>query len=305
MTTKSRLLLALAFLPLLMPAFLTVNTRTPDWPAFYAGGNLAGSPALYSFAELRRVTGRFMSPEYVWAFLRPPFYAALLAPARFLAPWTAFGLWQIAGLAAVVAFVLLLWRDPLATIITAIYPPLWASFKQGQDIPLALLGCAASLALLQRGAHFWAGVALSALSIKPQFLLLVPVLLVTQRMTRFAAGFAAGSICLFAASFAVGGWQWPAAYLAHAAENERQIEAFPAATQPWSLIIAVPELWWVLLFAATAVGLCHLACRRLDSAAALATCMALAPVVAPRFYIYDLALTLPVVVLALRRWLQT
>ncbi len=301
---RSRLLFVAAFLPLLVPAFVTVNRITPDWPAFYAGANLAGTPDLYSFQASQRITRGFMEPAYVWGFVRPPFYAAALAPMRFLRPWTAFGLWQLVGLAAVVAFVLILWRDPLAAIIVAIFPPLGAALKQGQDMPLALLCCGVSLALLHRGAHFWAGAALSVMSIKPHFLLLVPILLVTRKMVGFAAGFATGSAALLAVSFAVGGRGWPAAYVAHIAENERRLEASPAVTEPGSFILAVPEFWWVLLVATAAAALCYFACQKLDTAAALAVCLALGPAVAPRWYLYDFALTLPALLIGLRWWLQ-
>ncbi len=296
------LLCALAFLPLAIPAFLAPNVNTPDWPAFYAGGCLAGSPGLYSFTESRRITRQFMPSRYAWAFLRPPAYAAAVAPLRLLKPSAAFAAWQLLAVAAVIASVLILWRDPLAAVASSL-PPVWSALRQGQDAPLLLLCCALSITFAARGAPFWAGAVLSVAAIKPHLLLLLPVLVLSRRAVRFTAGFATGAAVWLGLSFAAGGRAWLKEYSTLVAENELKLERSMVA-KPWSLITAVPELWWALLIAALAVGACYFASRRLTAPHALAACLALCPLVAPRAYMYDYTLALPAVILAVRSWME-
>src|SRR5262245_60928642 len=80
---------------LLVPAFLLTNKVTPDWPAFYAGGRLAGTHDLYSLPASTRITSAFMQPDLVWAFVRFPIYAAIIAPLSNLPPHTFLVAWQL------------------------------------------------------------------------------------------------------------------------------------------------------------------------------------------------------------------
>ena len=284
---------------LAVPAFL-IRSPTPDWPAFYAGAKLApeGSARLYSFAASQAITGRFMDPAWVWAFVRPPVYATLLYPLGLLTPGAAFFAWQTLNLAAMVGAVLLLWRSPVAVIATLSCAPLWTSFKQGQDMPLLALAAAGSIALLERKRTYLAGLVLALCGIKFHLLLLIPVFLLACRAWRVAAGLASGTAALMVACFALYGRGWIQDYYRCVTENQRHLKTT-------SLLAIVPTTWWWITVSLFAVMLTATLCRWAKTdAMALAASLAIGLAVAPRFYVYDLVLALPAVLVTLRWFLR-
>jgi hypothetical protein len=109
--------------------------------------------------------------------------------------------------------------------------PLLNGFVMGQDVAIAVLALAVSLALLFRGRDFAAGCVLSLCLIKFHLFLAFPIFIVARRMWRYGLGAAVGCVTLLAISFAVSGWRWPAAYL--------DVLRFPATT---ALFSGLPNL---------------------------------------------------------------
>jgi len=119
-----------------------------DFGAFYAGGKLAGSLAMYSpdavFAAQDRAMG--CHKDYI-IFIKPPFYGLIMWPLARLPFDAALWLWRILGLAALGIF---LWLWPCDRLVAAAacawFLPEASNFTAGQDVAFVLAlvagGCA-------------------------------------------------------------------------------------------------------------------------------------------------------------------
>lgn len=209
-----------------------------DFLAFYAGGRLAFSQGLYdpqqAMAEQLRAAHVMGEGTY---FIRMPWFAAAMWPLARLPYIPAQFLWQALLIGGLVAFVVLWPRPSLAiraTILCYSLPALM-SLRMGQDVPLLLACMAASLALLHRGRPLIAGMVLSLTLAKFHlFLPLFPAVLFARRW-KFAAGLFSGSAFLIAASFLVGGPEWPRRFLAAIAD--------PATTPR---VVVTPSFYYLL-----------------------------------------------------------
>jgi hypothetical protein len=192
-----------------------VSVCTADFLAFYAGGKLAGSPAMYSpeavFHAEKQAAGCYLENLI---FVKPPFYALIMWPFAQLPFMTAFALWRVLGLAAVGVFI---WKWPddklAATAACAWFLPLAGNFTVGQDVAFVLLIVVGAYRLLKTGHDFWAGVVLGICAIKFHLFPLLPLLLIHRRLWRTIAGGACTGIALIGASFLACGPHWLEAYL--------------------------------------------------------------------------------------------
>lgn len=225
---------------LLVPAFLLENRVTPDWPAFYAGAAARSSAELYSFEASQRVTSQFEDPRWVWAFVRPPIYAAILRPLAWFRPHTAWILWQLLNLGAVLGFVCFVGADRVAVFTTVAMVPLWKSFQQGQDIPIALLILGAAIWLYRGNRPLAAGLVLGLCLIKWTVFLPVGAVLLCRRDGKLAAGLAVSLGVLLGACFALYGLAWPAQYLECLRENQRHLASVHFYS--YDLALALPLL---------------------------------------------------------------
>ncbi len=278
---------------LLIPAFV-IPSPTSDFPAWIVGAHLAGDAArLYSFDESQKITGAFAEPRNgVWAFVRPPVYASLLKPLAWLSAPHAYVAWQLLNIAAFGIALWLIWPSRWA-LVTVLFPPLFTSFKQGQDMPLFLLAVAVS-ARLMRSRPFLAGAALAFLGLKFHLILLIPVFFVMKRCWRMASGFLAGAALLLAACFALYGTSWITLYPRFVMENQRHL-------QPSALVEPFGPVWFALLLA-VAVGLMILMGVIRSEETALFTTLAIGLVTAPHLYPYDLVLGMPLLLLMLCKY---
>ena len=111
-----------------------------DFGAFYAGGTLAGSLAMYSpeavFAAEDRAVGCHTQNL---VFIKPPFYGLMMMPLARLPFETALWLWRILGLAALGVF---LWLWPCDRLVAAAacawFLPEATNFTMGQDVAFVL-----------------------------------------------------------------------------------------------------------------------------------------------------------------------
>lgn len=175
-----------------------------DGEAFFHAarvGQSAGWGHIYDASQqLDLAAGRwFVSPPLV-AFMAWPFAAA--GPA-------AGALWLLVSVAAVIATLCLL--RPGWSLAVVCVPLVW-SLWLGQVAAFALLGLALALRWKQR--PIWAGVALAvAFQIKPNLMLLLPLVLLGARQWRLLMAFAATSAAFAAAYLLILGPHFPGAYL--------------------------------------------------------------------------------------------
>lgn len=197
------------------PALPYIVDGDNDFRGFYASAQLDARD-LYNPDAIERAEARLGQSQRFLPVVRLPFYIALISPLRHVGYRTAYWLWQLASLAAVLGFVWLWpgtpkWITALACCWSA---PLLECFIMGRDVGVILVVAAASLALLLRGRRFAAGCLMSLCLIKYNLFFPLPIFIAGRRQWRFGAGVLAGGMALLVLSFAVAGWSWPAQYLA-------------------------------------------------------------------------------------------
>jgi len=248
----------------------------------------------------KRITAQFEAPSFVWAFVRPPIYAAVLSPLGALSPRFAFAVWELLNVAAGFGFVFLLEPSPFGMVMTALFVPLRLSFRQGQDMPLWLLFTGLAMALLRRNRPFSAGLVFALCGIKFHLFLLVPVFLVARRAGKMAAGICTGGVLLVLGCFALYGRNWLSQYYACIIENQKHLSS------AGSFLTLVKSQWSPVAVCACAGALCYVVCRHVRSTeAALSSGVALSLLVAPRLYLYDAAVALPALLLIFRQLLHS
>jgi hypothetical protein len=184
-----------------------------DFPIFYAGGLLAGTPQLYSAAAVREIEMRVMGCTQPPAlFVRPPYFAGFMIPWSRISFWPSFWLWRVATVLAALIFIWL-WPAPWEWSLLACAWSLGLaySFTNGQDSAFLLVWLALGVALQMRGHEFAAGMAFALCAPKFHLFLLMPLLLIGRR--RMLLGGAVTGAMLIALAFAVQGLHWPAQFL--------------------------------------------------------------------------------------------
>jgi hypothetical protein len=174
-----------------------------DFVSFYSGGALAWDARLYDLDAMQQFQERIgvRADQHRMAFIRPPFYAVLLSPFAALPYYLSYAFWQTLACASFLAIAWLWQRmldSPAPAIVLAWSLPVYFSLLRGQDSHLFLLFYSLSVWLILRGKHFAAGAVLSLALLKWIFLLPLPLLMIRNRMWRFAAGLcsAAGGLAI-------------------------------------------------------------------------------------------------------------
>ncbi len=183
------------------------STGFNDFLPLYIGAKFAGLPASYDPPKVVEQQKRFTGlSNQALQWTRFPWVAVMLRPLAGLPyPW-AWTLWVILSISAYLAAIRLLPNrlDALA----AGYLPMWFSLMQGQDLALITLWVVLAARLQAGGSQFVAGLIFALCSQKPHLFLLLPILILRQRMWRFAQGLLAGGAALWLVSSAAGGWNW-------------------------------------------------------------------------------------------------
>jgi hypothetical protein len=185
-----------------------------DFGAFYAGGTLAGSLAMYSpeavFAAEDRAVGCHTQNL---VFIKPPFYGLMMMPLARLPFETALWLWRILGLAALGVF---LWLWPCDRLVAAAacawFLPEATNFTMGQDVAFVLALAAGACYCLKTGRPVAAGVLFGLGAIKFHLFLLLPLLVLRRRLWRTTAAAIATIALLLGIAFAAYGPAWLHAY---------------------------------------------------------------------------------------------
>ena len=187
-----------------------------DFMQLYAGATLVGSPQLYDIAANQQVTLKAtgMALEGV-NYTRPPFYAAFLRPLAHMPYQTAYVVFELISLAALIGFVALFRREvPELALFVGLSLPAVMALLNGQDITLVVFLVGGAILLMRKDRDVAAGVLLSLCAIKFHLLLLLPIALLVRGKWRVLAGGAFGGAVLAAISFLAAGWRWPLAYRA-------------------------------------------------------------------------------------------
>ncbi len=182
-----------------------------DFIPLYSGPYLLGDNLYDNAALLEAEKAQTGMHSVEHGYIRLPFHAALVWPLSRLPYPTAYLIWQVASLLAVVGFILL-WRRPnipSTLLMTCISIPVLHIWLKGQDVTFLLLAIAAAHRLHLNGRRFTAGMVFSLCAAKFHLFLLTPILIVGRRDWDFGKGLLSGGAALAMVSFAVAGWRWP------------------------------------------------------------------------------------------------
>ncbi len=188
-----------------------------DFSDVYAAGTLVreGSPAAaynpaQQYAREQVIFGR-ATPFYGWHY--PPPFLLVASALAWLPYLPALILWQVAGLAlylAAMALLLRQTRDPSWLLLALAFPAVFVNLAHGQNGFLTAALFAGALALLDKR-PIVAGILFGLLVYKPQFGILLPLVLVaTARWRSFAAAACTVAVLLLVASLAFGAEIWNA-----------------------------------------------------------------------------------------------
>lgn len=188
-----------------------------DFAPVYAATTLVGTPDIYNPEKIHPIITRELGGSNAsWRFTRMPFHAAILWPLSWFSYETAYAIYYVLRLAAVIGFVLL-WRVPSRTyalIFTLLSLPVFFSFLTGQDTLFLLLWIALGVRCQEQGKPFAAGFFFSFCAMKFHLFMFLPLLFIGQRRWRMLGGAASGGLGLMALSFLAAGVRWPLDYFA-------------------------------------------------------------------------------------------
>lgn len=194
------------------------GARRHDFLNLYTGASLAleGNFAHLHSPQVQFHREREFVPELrtLVPFVRPSFYALLLAPLALLPFGIAFWVWlalQSALLFACWAWALSRWGADALTF-GALYLPTALGIASGQDCVVMLAILIAVYALSEKGSHFASGVALGLGLIKFHLFLLWPLALLIQKRWRMMLGACAAVAAESLVSLWLSGWSGIAEY---------------------------------------------------------------------------------------------
>ncbi len=190
----------------------------PDFVTFYAEGRLVvdrGAAAAYDLGLQRQfqatLTSSWSSHGVFLPYLHPPYFTLLLAPLGQLGYTAAYGAWAVLDLILLGAALAIIVqaggfdRVQAATValFTVGFTPVYVALVEGQSDMVVLLPLAGSYWAWRRDRQALAGVMAGLAMVKPNLLLLLPLLFAARRSWPALAGLAGtaaflGAICLVA-----------------------------------------------------------------------------------------------------------
>ena len=279
-----------------------------DFPAFYAAGSIVASgdiDQLYDFDRQRAEQAGVLDSGFL-AFAYPSYVAVAYAPLTNLTFRTAYIVHTLAALAAIGGAVLAARgfsdtarRYPWLALAGAVLSyPLLRAFLGGQNTAFGLGVIVGTWWLLDRRHDLAAGLVLSLMSYKPQFLLPLAGILLLSRRPRALAGTALGVALHYLAGAAISGWSWPVEWWSEAVRfsNLDQVVNGPRSIAWRGLtdLLGLESLW-IPIAGATIVWVAALAWQHghRDVAGVLAVGLPAMLLMAPHAMFYDAGLTLP------------
>ncbi len=290
---------AAAAVALCVSVRLNLSDPWSDFPGFYVGAELTGTPDLYNPAAARQLLQDLSDRPEVLAIVRVPANYLLAVPLTTLSYQAAERLWM--SLMAVCA-ALFLWiypdRPRYFLLAAGIFLPLWHSIWIGQDTALLLLTFAVGLRLLDSGRPFLGGLSLAVLCIKPYLVLLFPVAFAARRSWRALAGMASGGAAMVALSFALQGSAWIQEWMhlilsPETSPSVAQMVSIRAIVANWGI-----EGWYWPLAAMILLGGGAVAVKP-PLSRALAIALAAGVLVSGHAYVHDVGLLFPAILMGL------
>jgi len=270
-----------------------------DFPVFYAGAKLLGTPQLYSPQAVQAIMLKEVGcTGPASAFIRLPYFAALVWPLTLFPLTVAFAIWRVALVAAEIGFVASFGRHWKWALLACAWSHALAwDFDNGQDSSFLLLWIAAAAALMSRRRDFTAGLCISLCAAKFHLMILLPLLLIARDLRRVTAGAIAGGTVLLASSFAVAGWSWPRQFVAAIASPD--IDPYPTMEHNLRGTLA-GRLPLEIILGITVAATVWYICRRAPLPVALSSVVAGGVLVGHHLTVSDSALLLfPCLILAL------
>jgi hypothetical protein len=188
--------------------FLGGDLQGPDFFHFYAAAHqylAAGGASMYDFSVQSRyqsqVTAMWHGSFVLLPYVHPPYYTPLLLTVAWLPYRQAYLAWAALNVILLSASLYLLIGRSLvlrgraallAALLGAAFLPVYVVVLQGQSDAFMLLALTGAYLVWARGHRGWAGVLSGLALIKPQMMLLVPVLFLARRSWRGLAGVGGG-----------------------------------------------------------------------------------------------------------------
>jgi alpha-1,2-mannosyltransferase len=219
-----------------------------DFANVYAAGQLADSgnaagaydPAKQHEAEMAAFDGRPV-PFYGWHY--PPMFLTVAALLAFLPYGWALAAWMALTLPLYLAAIRAIIPRSETILVAAAFPAVLVNLGHGQNgfLTAALIG--AALAILDRR-PLLAGILIGLLAYKPQFGILIPLVLVaTGRWQTFAAAAATVVATAALATLLFGTAIWPAFVASTAFTREVVLEAGGTGWQKIQSLFAAVRMW--------------------------------------------------------------
>jgi len=316
--TAPRALIAAVLVGWLITVLTSSGTSTltgrlgGDFPAFYGAGSIVLSgdvDELYDF-DRQRFEQREIFDSGFLAFAYPSYVAAAYVPLAALEFRVAYVLHTLLSLAAIAASVLLArrfsatadrypWLVAAAAILSY---PLLRAYLGGQNTAFGLLVIVTAWLLLDRDRDLGAGLVLSLLAYKPQFLLPIAGVIVLGSRWRTVTGGAAGLLAHYVAGTLLSGWRWPVEWWSEAVRfsNIDQVVNGPRSIAWRGLTDLLGfESLWIPVAGATVVWVAAIAWQhaRRDLIGVLAMTLPAMLLMAPHAMFYDAGLALPTLLL--------
>lgn len=280
-----------------------------DFLNLYTGATLARAG---DFARLHDPARQFaieraLVPDLpaVVPFVRPPVYAAVLAPLAPLPLKTAFWVW----VAIQIAILLMCWAwaawkfGPNALIWSALFLPTAYGIANGQDCALMLALIIVAFECAERERPLASGLFIGLALFKFHLLLLFPVLMLISRRWRMLAGYCAAAAAILLSSLLLGGF---GGLLEYARLLQRKdIERLSPSPEMMSNIHAIPANLGIdssaisITLAAAVVAIAVFAAWRAPLWRWFAAAIAGSLLMIPHVYGYDAAVLLLPALLAI------
>lgn len=205
---------------ILLASVILPGARGHDFLNIYTGASLALDGRFVELhntaVQLHREQQFYPERTVLVPFVRPLFYAVILAPLALFPYQAAFVTWV--ALQTALLIVVWIWVrkrfGPDALIPAVLFLPGPLGIGAGQDCAVMLALFALAYELSERNKHFASGAALAAMLIKFHLVLLWPLALLVQKRWKMLAGFCAVAVAEIAVSVALGGATGVRQYLA-------------------------------------------------------------------------------------------
>jgi len=204
-------------------------------------------------------------------FVRPPFYAMMLAPISLLPVKLAFPVWIGLHITGMLLVWLWAWRrfGPDSMVYCAFFLPASLGIAHGQDCIVLLLELLIAWTLMEKGKDGLAGLVLSLTLFKFHLFLLIPLAILLRRRWRLFGGYASGGATLALLSLVLAGPAGIRGYIELLTRKDlKTLSPSPEMMVGWNSIavnLGLDYLWFKALLTAAGVALVVWSALKADS----------------------------------------